>query len=200
MIVGYWVCLKVPLLCPSQSGWTQGLREALSLKSCIFLIFINDWERHSFPVWFCMAQPSSSCDKQEGFVPAGEVACEERATCVRAADNGDGLSMPGLITRHATCPWWNGWAWEEVTPCGWERTSPLPTLTAQTRVEMPGCVNWDGLHSQGSWFHPSEPPLGLLQLRNSPQSFREPLKEGSVASPVCAHLSQVGWLVPTLSF
>lgn len=165
--------------------------------SCIFLVFKNGWERHSFPVWFCMAQPSSSCNKQEGFVPAGEVACEETATCppVRAADNGD-----GLVTRHATCLQQHVWAWEEVTPCGWERTSPLPTLPAQTRVGMPGHASWDGLHSKGSCCHPSEPPLGLLQLRNSPQSCREPLKEGSAASPVCAHLPRQSGLYSHFNF
>lgn len=104
-----------------------------------------------------------SCNEQEGFVPAGEVACEETATCphIRAADNRDGLCMLGLITRQATCPWWNTQAWEEVAPCGWERT-PLCTLTAQTWVGMLGHVNWDGLHGKESCCHPSEPLLGLL--------------------------------------
>lgn len=140
-----------------------------------------------------MAQPQSSCDKQGGFVPAGEVACEETATCpcVRAADNRGGLS------KHSTCPWWNSRAWEEVTHAG-ERTSPLPTLTAQTWAGMQGHVSWDGLHGKGSCCHPSEPPLGLLQLRNSPQSCTEPLREG--ASLVCTHLPGQGGLYSHFHF
>lgn len=81
-----------------------------------------------------------------------------------------------------------------------ERTSPLPTLTAQTWVEMPGHVNWDGLRGMGSCCHPSEPPLGLLQLRNSPQSYRELFKEGLMASPVCAHLPKHGGLYSHFHF
>lgn len=77
MIVGSWVSSKVALVL-SLSIWLETRPERSLESQVMHFSDLYGWERPSFPVWLCMAQPSSSCDKQGGLVPAGEVAYARR--------------------------------------------------------------------------------------------------------------------------